>query len=421
MWPGMVAFQMLALHGPFRKAQADNRQRLLGNDEMNYVPDSYLTLLQMPESRHRPSQTGVQRLIGNEIASSDLQDFVIATTVSANSSRTTKSIINGTTLGSHSRKLCLAALVLNFNSARKEIVSVVFSEVTASTSTAAVVMLCAFIIVAALIWWFSMGEGPTHYRRQYQRFPHQLRFRGEAQVVREDSSLGNAVATTPLARENTCMSHHSASPIHCLTPSTADHVPVATVALNGSLGTSSPVLCPALVVGHAETWFSISIEEMMTSTGSFNILGLSRNSVLCGQWARTSSTSQLSLTLSSSFPALATATQIVDTSQQNDRQLFEVRDSGNRLFGIMTRRNKGQFVLQRDEKHILSVEVDPRTGELNVIGEAGCVAVVSRKMVEGREALDVRVGACVDCILILSCVLGITCFTSLQSDVYHVS
>jgi len=442
---GVVAFQLPVLHGQRSKTQADNRQRLLRNDEMNVVPDLYLVLMQTLASRYSSSQIGVHYVIGNKTASSNLHDPVLTTNVSADSFRTTKGLSNGPTWGYHRPALGLAALLLDFNGARQEVVSVLFSEVTAS-ATAAIVLLCVFIIVAGLFWWFSMGEEPTRYRRQYSPFPREQLFLNETRVVHEDPSFRHVAATRPPSREtrstqqrkgipSSTSSHHLGSPFssptprprgwnpvltptmplssssHPPSPRTAVQLPHATAALKGPLCALNAVLCPSFVVGHTETWFSIPIPEMVNGSESFNIMGLSKNAVLCCQWVRTSAPKQVALSISSNFPALATATQIVETSQQDYRPLFEMRSSENQLFGIMKRRNGGQLVLQKNDKLVLSIDVDPGSNDLTVIGEAGPVAVISRNMAEGCETLDVHIGACVDCILILCCVVGMACLS----------
>jgi len=487
---------MFALHAEHWNAQADRRQRLLAKNEVAYAADSYLMLLQMPVTKHRPSQIGAKRVNFNQTAPSNPKDIGLTKNAStgltknasagltknasagltnnalADSISTRKGIVSTPTV-SHKLMLGLAALV-RFNSSRKEIVSSGFSEVTGSTGAAVVVLLCVLIIVAALAGWYAIGDDPMPFRRSNRARPHEQRFLNEARGARTDPRWGDVLAKKAPTTENRPLPHSRDRPPSTLPPSTlptstlpqskdrcpstgSSRYPVSPfnspgtsrarawkplIASNMPLSSSSQppspfasaqlphrlmgsqrllfptnaVLCPSLVLGHTETWFSIVIQDMMSGSGSFNIMGISGNAVLCGQWASTSSARQIAISISSHFPVLATATEVVDSSQAEDRPLFEIRNSDDQLFGTMRRQSGGQLVLQKDDKRVLCIDVDARTDDLNVIGEQGPVAVVSRNAGAGCERLEVQIGARVDCIMILTCVIGMACLSSPYCD-----
>lgn len=185
-------------------------------------------------------------------------------------------------------------------------------------------------------------------------------------------------------------------------------------------GTKPPPLCPALVLPNFEAKFAVTMDSLKTSTGSFEIFGLSGNPLLRAV-VRQSSGGQLvdvSMTPAKS-PSLATFGLVTDGQGTS----LQVTWPDGRPYGRLKLTSPGQYALSIGATEAMNVLMESNgqmsitaTGNPAVIASATRGDASESTYFQGMDHLEFRVNPGVDAVLLLCCFLAIALFGDGPSD-----
>lgn len=173
------------------------------------------------------------------------------------------------------------------------------------------------------------------------------------------------------------------------------------------------LICPNLVNLHSEAWFAAPMDRIVDSAGgSFDILGLSRTTLLQGtKLIRAGGIRSIAVAMPGAiFPALAS----VDVAGSDGMETLHVRAAGGKFYGELLPSGPGKHVLMVGDVEGLTVISDVQSSRIRMYlpGSVAHVASAFRgtegDFFQGAEHLEVSVSPGVDTVLVLCCVFGVT-------------